>query len=61
MLVLSPYPRGPIDSSPTGRHKTLGEELYNEARQVALSQSAIRRIPKNSSLWSRLFGPDKDK
>ncbi len=54
-------PRGPIDSSPTGRHKTLGEELYNEARQVALSQSAIRRIPKNSSLWSRLFGPDKDK
>jgi hypothetical protein len=53
--------RGSVDSSPTGRHKTLGEQLYDEARQVAVSQSAIRRIPKNSSLWSRLFGEDKDK
>jgi SPOR domain len=52
---------GSVDSSPTGRHKTLGEQLYDEARQVAVSQSAIRRIPKNSSLWSRLFGQDKDK
>jgi hypothetical protein len=54
-------PRGSVDSSPTGRHKTLGEQLYDEAREVALSQSAIRRLPKNSSLWSRLFGPDKGK
>jgi hypothetical protein len=53
--------RGSVDSSPTGRHKTLGQQLYDEARQVAASQSAIRRIPKNSSLWSRLFGQDKDK
>ena len=54
-------PRGSVDSSPTGRHRTLGEQLYDEAREVALSQSAIRRLPKNSSLWSRLFGQDKDK
>jgi hypothetical protein len=53
--------RGSGDSSPTGRHKTLGEQLYDEARDVALSQSAIRRLPKNSSLWSRLFGQDKGK
>jgi hypothetical protein len=52
--------RNSVDSSPTGRHKTLGEQLYDEARQVALSQSAIRRLPKNSSLWSRLFGQGKD-
>ena len=52
--------RRSADSSPTGRHKTLGEELYEEARQTVLSQSAIRRLPKNSSLWSRLFGQDKD-
>ncbi|HZF26156.1 MAG TPA: hypothetical protein VEZ88_07825 [Steroidobacteraceae bacterium] len=51
--------RGSSDSSPTGRHKTLGEALYEEARQVALSQSAIRRLPKNSSLWSKLFGQGK--
>jgi len=44
------------DSSPTGRHKSLGEQLYDEARQVVLSQSAIRRLPKNASLWSKLFG-----
>jgi hypothetical protein len=52
--------RSSSDSSPTGRHRTLGEQLYEEARQVALSQSAIRRLPKNSSLWSRLFGQNKD-
>jgi hypothetical protein len=52
--------RNSVDSSPTGRHKTLGEQLYDEARQVALSQSAIRRLPKNSSLWKRLFGQSKD-
>jgi hypothetical protein len=27
-----------------------------EARQVVLSESAIRRLPTNSSLWSKLFG-----
>lgn len=37
------------------RPKTLGEELYEEARQVVLSESAIRRLPTNSSLWSKLF------
>ena len=35
--------------------KTLGEELVEEARQVALSESAIRRLPSDPSLWSRLF------
>ncbi len=38
------------------REKTLGEELREEARQVVLSESAIRRLPTNSSLWSKLFG-----
>ncbi len=52
--------RKSVDSSPTGRHKTLGQELYEEARQTVLSQSAIRRLPKSESLWSRLFGQDKD-
>ena len=52
--------RKSFDSSPTGRHKGLGEELYEEARQTVLSQSAIRRLPKSGSIWSRLFGQDKD-
>jgi hypothetical protein len=38
------------------RQKSLGEELVEEARQVVLSESAIRRLPTNSSLWSKLFG-----
>ena len=47
-------PKPPKNRS--NRPKTLGEELYEEARQVVLSESAIRRLPTNSSLWSKLFG-----
>ncbi len=36
--------------------KSLNEQLLDEARQVALSESAIRRLPKNHSLLSRLVG-----
>jgi hypothetical protein len=41
------------------KDKTLGEELVEEARQVVLSESAIRRLPADSTLWSRLFGPKR--
>jgi hypothetical protein len=47
-------------SSATGKHKilqpkkSLGEQLLDEAREVQLSQSAIRKLPKNDSLLSRL-------
>ena len=46
-------------SSMTGRYKaiakkSLSEQLMDEARGVDLSQSAIRRLPKNDSLLSRL-------
>jgi hypothetical protein len=47
-------PKQPKNKS--NRPKSLGEELAEEARQVVLSESAIRRLPTNSSLWSKLFG-----
>jgi hypothetical protein len=48
----------------TGRHKTLppiekkslAEQLLDEAREVELSESGIRKLPKNDSLLSRMFG-----
>jgi hypothetical protein len=48
----------------TGKHKTipslekksLAEELLDEAREVELSESGIRKLPKNDSLLSRMFG-----
>jgi hypothetical protein len=48
----------------TGRHKTLpppekkslAEQLLDEAREVQLSESGIRKLPKNDSLLSRMFG-----
>lgn len=42
--------------SASGKHRTLQEALLAEAREVELSESAIRRLPKNSSLLSKLFG-----
>lgn len=36
--------------------KSLSEQLLEEAREVELSESAIRKLPKNSSLLSRLVG-----
>jgi len=47
-------------TSSTGKHKTLPskkslqEQLLDEAREVQLSESAIRKLPKNDSLLSRL-------
>ncbi|MBB6094525.1 hypothetical protein HNQ60_003412 [Povalibacter uvarum] len=49
-------------TSATGRHKalqpkkSLNEQLLDEARDVHLSESAIRKLPKNDSLLSRLVG-----
>ncbi len=51
-------------SGNTGRHKTLppiekkslAEQLLDEAREVELSESSIRKLPKNDSLLSRMFG-----
>jgi hypothetical protein len=47
----------------TGKHKilppiqkSLAEELLDEAREVELSESGIRKLPKNDSLFSRMFG-----
>jgi hypothetical protein len=48
----------------TGKHKTmpslekksLAEELLDEAREVQLSESGIRKLPKNDSLLSRMLG-----
>jgi hypothetical protein len=46
-------------SSATGKYKalpkrSLSEQLLDEAREVQLSESAIRKLPKNDSLLSRL-------
>jgi hypothetical protein len=49
-------------SSATGRHKVLQEkkslsqQLLDEAREVELSKSGIRKLPKNDSLFSKMFG-----
>jgi hypothetical protein len=36
--------------------KSLAEQLLDEAREVELSESGIRKLPKNDSLLSRMFG-----
>ena len=36
--------------------KSLAEQLIDEAREVELSESGIRKLPKNDSLISRMFG-----
>ena len=48
-------------TSTTGKYKTLpkkslSEQLLDEAREVELSQSGIRKLPKNNSLLSKLVG-----
>jgi hypothetical protein len=46
---------GRFDTSRSGKHRTLGELLVEEARQVALSESAIRRIPAHKkTLFDKL-------
>ena len=36
--------------------KSLAEQLLDEAREVELSESGIRKLPKNDSLLSRMVG-----
>jgi hypothetical protein len=51
------------NAAATGKHKTLkkslAEELLEEAREVELSESGIRKLPQNNSLLSRLLGKKK--
>jgi hypothetical protein len=53
----------PTRTSNTGKHKnlkkSLAEELMEEAREVELSESGVRKLPQNSSLLSRLLGKKK--
>ena len=53
----------PTRASSTGKHKmlkkSLAEELLEEAREVELSESGIRKAPQNGSLLSRLLGKKK--
>ena len=41
---------------PSLEKKSLAEELLDEAREVQLSESGIRKLPKNDSLLSRMLG-----
>ena len=52
-------------SGNTGKHRTLpqpiekkslAEQLLDEAREVEMSESGIRKLPKNDSLLSRMLG-----
>jgi hypothetical protein len=53
----------PTRAAATGKNKmlkkSLAEELMEEAREVELSESGIRKLPQNSSLLSRLLGKKK--
>jgi hypothetical protein len=53
----------PTRASMTGKNKalkkSLAEELMEEAREVELSESGIRKLPQNNSLLSRLLGKKK--
>lgn len=53
----------PTRAGMTGRNKvlkkSLADELMEEAREVELSESGIRKLPQNSSLLSRLLGKKK--
>jgi len=53
----------PTRPSNTGKHKqlkkSLAEELLDEAREVELSESGVRKLPQNNSLLSRLLGKKK--
>jgi hypothetical protein len=53
----------PTRAAATGKHKmlkkSLAEELLEEAREVELSESGVRKMPQNNSLLSRLLGKKK--
>ena len=51
----------PLSKNATGKHKSLGkkslsEQLLEEAREVELSESGIRKLPKSDSLLSKMLG-----
>jgi hypothetical protein len=50
-------------TSNTGKQKalkkSLAQELMDEAREVELSESGVRKMPTNGSILSRLFGKSK--
>lgn len=56
--------RARVKSGNSGKYKTLApiekkslaEQLLEEAREVEMSESGIRKLPKNDSLLSRMFG-----
>ena len=55
--------RARVKTGNTGKHKalpverkSLAQQLLDEAREVELSESGIRKLPKNDSLLSRMFG-----
>jgi hypothetical protein len=47
---------GKYKALPPVEKKSLAEQLLDEAREVELSESGIRKLPKNDSLLSRMFG-----
>ncbi len=53
----------PTRAGSTGKHKqlkkSLAEELMEEAREVELSESGVRKLPQSNSLLSRLLGKKK--
>jgi hypothetical protein len=60
----APRAQHTIKSGSTGKHRTLSqmekkslaEQLLDEAREVELSESGIRKLPKSDSLLSRMLG-----
>jgi hypothetical protein len=55
----------PLANGATGRHKalqpkkSLAQQLMDEAREVELSASGIRKLPKSDSLLVKMFGKKK--
>jgi hypothetical protein len=47
---------GKYKTIPAIEKKSLAEQLLEEAREVELSESGIRKLPKNDSLLSRMLG-----
>lgn len=47
---------GKYKTLPPVEKRSLAEQLLDEAREVEMSESGIRKLPKNDSLLSRMFG-----
>jgi hypothetical protein len=47
---------GKYKTIPAIEKKSLAEQLLEEAREVELSESGIRKLPKNDSILSRMLG-----